>query len=211
MGSADNGRTGSRLVLKPGVRIGKRGVALIEFAMILPLLLLMALAVIDIGRLIQVRLIVTNLAREGGSLASRQTTLDAGLIGLLQSSSNPPMNMSGANGKIYVTRIHAGTGPAPNNLPTIAAPAISGGSLAVNSGIGSGATLGLSQRLYNHLVYRTQPTTPPQNAPDITEITVVEVYSKYRPITPLPNFMLKDVLLRDVGHTGMVVSSKAIF
>jgi hypothetical protein len=211
MGPTD-GRTGSSLVLKPGVRIGKRGVALIEFALILPILLLMALAVIDVGRLIQVRLIVTNVAREGGSLASRQTNLDQNLISLLQSSSNPPMNLSGANGKIYITRIHAGTGPAPNNVPTIAAPSISGGSLACNSGIGVGLPrLGLSQRLYNHLVYRTQATTPPQDAPDITEITVVEVYSLYKPITPLPNFLLKDVLLRDANHTGMVVSSKAIF
>jgi Flp pilus assembly protein TadG len=210
MGPTD-GRTGSSLVLKPGVRIGKRGVALIEFALILPILLLMALAVIDVGRLIQVRLIVTNVAREGGSLASRQTNLDQNLISLLQSSSNPPMDMSGANGKIYITRIHAGTGSAPNNVPTIATQ-LTGGTLPWNSGIDVRLPrLGLSQRLYNHLVYRVQPTTPPQSASDITEITVVEVYSKYRPITPLPNFMFKDVLLRDVNHTGMVVSSKAIF
>jgi hypothetical protein len=206
-----NGRAGSRLGLTPGTWLGRRGVALIEFAMILPLLLLMALAVIDIGRLIQVRLIVTNLAREGGSLASRQSTLDANLIGLLQSSSNPPMDLSGANGKIFITRIHAGTGPAPNNVPTITTQ-LTGGSLAWGSGIATNFTrLGLPQTIYNHLVYRVQATSPAQSAPDITEITVVEVYSKYRPITPLPNFMLKDVLLRDVNHTGMVVSSKAIF
>jgi hypothetical protein len=197
-------------MLKPGVGLGMRGVALIEFALILPLLLLMALAVIDVGRLIQVRLIVTNLAREGGSLASRQSALDPNLIGLLQSSSNPPMNMSGANGKIYISRIRAGTGPAPNNVPTVTTQ-LTGGALPWSSGIGAGPRLGLSQRLYNHLVYRVQPTVPPQSASDISEITVVEVYSKYRPITPLPNFMLKDLLLRDVNHTGMVVSSKAIF
>jgi hypothetical protein len=198
-------------MLKPGVRLGKRGVALIEFALILPLLILIALAVVDIGRLIQVRLIVTNLAREGGSLASRQSTLDASLISLLQSSSNPPMDMSGANGKIFITRIRAGTGVSPNNVPTIAAQ-LNGGALPWSSGIGAGRPrLGLTQRLYNHLLYRVQSTNPPQSAPDISEITVVEVYSKYRPITPLPNFMLKDMLLRDVNHTGLVVSSKAIF
>jgi hypothetical protein len=202
-------RNGSRLLLTPDVRLGKRGVALIEFALILPLLLLMALAVIDIGRLIQVRLIVTNLAREGGSLASRQSTLDASLISLLQSSSNPPMDLSGANGKIFISRIRAGT--AQNNSPTMTTQ-LSGGALPWNSGIGSGQTrLGLTQRLYDHLVYRVQATNPPQSAPDISEITVVEVYSKYRPITPLPNFILKDLLLRDVNHTGLVVSSKAIF
>ena len=204
-------RTGPSSVLTRGVRLGKRGVALIEFAMILPILILMALAIIDGGRLIQVRLIVTNVAREGGSLASRQSTLDPDIISLLQSSANPPMNLSGANGKIYITRIHAGTGPAPNNVPTIASQ-INGGSLAWNAGVGAGLTrLGLSQRLYNHLVYRVQPTVPAQSAPDISEITVVEFYSLYKPITPLPNFMLKDALLHDVTHTGMVVSSKAIF
>ena len=201
-------RRGPRLVLRPGGRLGKRGVALIEFAFVLPILIIMGLAVVDIGRLIQVRLIVTNLAREGGSIASRQSTLDPDLVTMLQSSSNPPMDLSGANGKIYISRIRAGT--AQDNSPAMTTQ-LSGGALPWSTGIGSGARLGLSQRLYNHLVYRVQPTNPPQSASDISEITVVEIYAKYRPITPLPNFILRDLLLRDLNHTGMVVSSKAIF
>jgi hypothetical protein len=184
---------------------------LIEFAFVLPLLLILAFVVIDFGRLIQTRLVVTNLSREGGSLACRQTTLDPTLIGLLQSSGNPPINLSGADGHIFINRIKAGTGVAPSNVPTIT-ETISGGSLPWGSKIGAGLPrLGLSQTLYNHLLFRVQTTTPPQSAPDISEITVVEVYYLYKPITPLPNFLLRDVLKRDVGNTGMVVSSRAVF
>jgi Flp pilus assembly protein TadG len=185
--------------------LGRRGIALIEFALILPLLLIIALAVIDFGRLIQTRLVVTNLAREGGSLASRQPTPDAALVTMLQAS-GIPLNLAGPNGRIYIARIKAGTGTGAAAPPTLTLQ-LTGGTLARGSTIGAGLTrLGLSTTLYNHLVYNAANQTS-----DLSEITVVEVYYKYRPITPLPAFMLRDVLLRDDGNTGLIVQSKSIF
>ncbi len=43
-----------------------RGTAMVEFALILPVLLVLGFAIVDFGLLIQARLIITNVAREGG-------------------------------------------------------------------------------------------------------------------------------------------------
>ncbi len=51
--------------------LGESGVAALELALILPLVLMMTFATVDLGMLIQARLVLTNVAREGGSLASR--------------------------------------------------------------------------------------------------------------------------------------------
>jgi Flp pilus assembly pilin Flp len=56
---------------------GEKGVAAVEFALILPMLLVMVFGIIDIGRLIQAKLIITSVSREGGSLASREDLGDA--------------------------------------------------------------------------------------------------------------------------------------
>ena len=82
----------------------------------------------------------------------------------------------------------------------------SGGSYNVSSSIGGNvgeAPTGLSSTMYNHL--RFWPA--PQNAADIAEISVVEVFFHYRPITPLPNFVQN---LFPVNG-GILIGSRAIF
>jgi hypothetical protein len=64
-------------------------------------------------------------------------------------------------------------------------------------------TLGLNQKIYDHLVFRER-----QGTADITDVTVVEVSFKYRPITPLPNF-IRGALLADDG--GTILTSRAVF
>ena len=87
-------------------RHAERGAALLELAFILPLLVIMVLGVIDLGRLIHARLVVTNISREGGSLASRgRGGTDANLLAMLQSSATP---FDLANqGPIHITEIGA--------------------------------------------------------------------------------------------------------
>ena len=183
-------------------RNGRRGTALIEFALILPILIILVLATVDFGRLIQARLIISNVSREGGSLAARQTTVDTSLITVLKESGKP-LNLIGADGKIIITRVKAGlsTG-APN--PTIATQD-SRGTLARSSTIAAGnANLGLTASIYNHLLFKTANATS-----DIAEVTVVEVFYKYRPITPFPKGFGGGMLLPNTD--GMIVWSKAIF
>jgi len=157
--------------------------------------------VIDFGHLIETRLILTNVSREGGSIGSRQTPLDASLTDMLIASGRP-VDLAGADGKVVITRIVAGTGTgAPD--PTIAAQFERGG-LAVQSGINGGLVrLGLSPTLHDHLVFNAVNGTA-----DIAEVTVVETFFKYRPITPLPN-MLPGMLTSDGG--GLILRSRAVF
>ena len=181
---------------------GRRGVALIEFALILPILLILALATVDFGRLVQARLIISNVSREGGSIASRQTTVDTSLITVLKESGKP-LNLIGADGKIVITRVRAGLSAAAPN-PTIATQNIRG-TLGRNSAIGSvGASPALAASIYNHLVF-----DPASATADIPEVTVVEVFYKYRPITPFPRGFGGGMLLPDAD--GMIVWSRAIF
>ena len=179
---------------------GSRGAAIAEFALILPLLLLMVLGALDFGRLIQTRLILANVSREGGSIASREATLDTTITTMLLSSCRP-LSLRGIDGRIIITRVAAGqSASAPT--PTVSQRVTAGG-LGVSSRIAPGsANFGLTRNVYNRLVFRTA-----NGAADIAELTVVEVYYKYRPITPLPN-MIRG-LVADGG--GVILWSRAVF
>jgi Flp pilus assembly protein TadG len=182
--------------------LGESGVAALELALILPLLVVMVFMILDFGRLLQARLVVTNVAREGGSLASRDIQSATNLIALLQTGASP-LDLA-TTGKIYIWKIRAGTkknNPAPSiDLATSA----NGGALSVGSSIGSQVVrLGLSADLYDHLVFNDS-----QNTADISELTVVEVFYKYTPITPLSNFI--PGLLTSSGG-GTIISSRAVF
>ncbi|CAG4893401.1 TadE/TadG family type IV pilus assembly protein [Paraburkholderia gardini] len=83
----------------------QRGVAAIEMAVLLPMLIAIALPVYDFARNIQAQMILTNVSREGANLASRALT--AFPVQTIMSSltqTTPPLNMS-ANGMIYITMI----------------------------------------------------------------------------------------------------------
>ncbi len=194
---------------------GERGIAALELAIILPVLLLMAFAIIDFGRLFQYRLVLTNLSREGGSIASRELSLPAGsyspqnLIAMLKAGSSP-LNLNTASQdlyKIYIWKIRAGTSeenpdPYIDNSSDVSA---SSGSLNVDSSIDNGNTnLGLSEELYNHLVFDAE-----NDAADISEVTVVEIFYKYNAVTPITQIaqaFWNNPLLND-----MILSSKAVF
>jgi hypothetical protein len=188
----------------------EKGIATLELALILPILCVLAFAVIDFGSLVQARLVVTNVSREGGSLASRdflinQAAIDPAKIAkdllIMLQSSGSPLDLQ-TWGRIFVTQIKAGATQALPN-PTIEFQNNSG-SLAVSSGIGSGLTyLGLSQTLYNRLRFN-----PSHQTSDISGLTVVEVFYKYRPITPLPKF-IQNILLPN--GDGIIIGSKSVF
>ena len=180
---------------------GSRGHALAEFALVLPILLFLIVAVIDIGHLIQTRLILTNVSREGGSIGSRQTPLDGTITDMLLASGRP-LDLGGPDAKVFVTRVTSGSSqadPAPRILDQYQR-----GSLAVSTAIDDGSsTLGLTDAIHDRLTFRDANGTA-----DIPQVTVVEIFYKYRPITPLPNFM-PGLLTADGG--GLIIRSKAVF
>ncbi|WP_298412097.1 TadE family protein [Janthinobacterium sp.] len=96
-------RRRSRLLPRRAVR----GIAAVEFAIVLPLLALLLFMVVDLSRAIQAKIILLNISREGANLASRATS---DLSGSGQSimnalaASTPPLDMN-KRGMIYITKI----------------------------------------------------------------------------------------------------------
>ena len=182
---------------------GQRGAALVELAFLLPILIVMVLGIIDFGRLIHARLVVTNVSREGGSLGSRDIRVGNQLVNMLLSSA-APFNLSGGDGRIYVTKIRAGESLLDPE-PYIHSRA-TGGELVVPSGITGnvGDTPGgLQDPIYGRLRFRAA-----NNTSDISEVTIVEVFYLYRTITPLPRFV-EGLILPDRG--GILIGSRATF
>jgi Flp pilus assembly protein TadG len=179
----------------------ERGTALIELALVLPILLTIVLFTAELGLLIKDRLIVTNVSREGGSLGSRLTTIDNRFLNLMYAAAKP-IDLTGNDGRVYVTRITSGVteaDPRPHVTTTL-----TGGRLGTPSMVDPNATaLGLPRTIYDRLTFQ-----PGNGTADIAEITVVEVYYKHRPVTPLQRFM-RGLVLSD--GDGTILRSKAIF
>ncbi len=81
----------------------QQGVAAVEFALVLPFLLMMAVPVFDLARIVQGDMILTNLSREGANLASRSSQ-DPQTIMTALAMTTPPLDMA-ANGSIYISKI----------------------------------------------------------------------------------------------------------
>jgi Flp pilus assembly protein TadG len=84
------------------------GQSLIEFAMVLPLMLLLALGVIEVGYALYADHLIVKLAREGSNLISRQTYLQDAETALL-AGATAPLNLNSANGKLILSAVTLGT------------------------------------------------------------------------------------------------------
>lgn len=58
--------------------------ALVEFALILPLMLILVLGAMDFGRLFYYKIVLTNAAREGANYLSRNSTTECTALGVCQ-------------------------------------------------------------------------------------------------------------------------------
>ena len=80
-----------------------RGQSLIEFALLLPLLLMLALGVVDYARTIHFNNILAAMSREGADLAARTSETPQNIITALNNTAEPLlMNTSG---RVYITKI----------------------------------------------------------------------------------------------------------
>ena len=83
------------------------GVVAVEFALILPILLVVTLALVDFARALQANMMLINLSREGANLASRGAlplnTSSQDIIRSLAATA-PPLNMR-ESGMMYITKI----------------------------------------------------------------------------------------------------------
>lgn len=99
-------------------RVGNRGQSLAEAALVLPMFLLLALGVVDLGRAFAFRETVTNATRDSAriaTLASQETTGDAACSGISSGSASatahiphksgdsPLIDLSGSGGGTSIT------------------------------------------------------------------------------------------------------------
>jgi len=85
----------------------QRGLAAVEFALLLPILLMLLFGMIDAARALQANIIVTNISREGANLVARgNTQLDTGSQDIIYAlmASAPPLNVN-QQGMVYITRV----------------------------------------------------------------------------------------------------------
>jgi hypothetical protein len=178
--------------------LGEKGTSAVEMALILPILLMILFSIIDLGRFIHARYIISSVSREGGSLGSRDIQSAADLITMLQNAALP-LDLA-TSGRIFIWKISAGT-KRTTPYPFIDTNSSrDGGALSVSSSIGSNMqNLGISQSVYNHLVFNNV-----NNTADISQVTVVEVFYRYTPITPVR-------FVPGLGNRGYILSSKAEF
>lgn len=95
------------VITVPKSRYRERGIAAVELALLLPMLVILALCAIDGARALQANIIMTNVAREGANLASRGgTDLEDGSQDIIYAvmASAPPLNVN-QQGMMYITRV----------------------------------------------------------------------------------------------------------
>ncbi len=83
-----------------GGRSRRRGAAIVEFAVVLPLLLLLLFGIIEFGWLFMVRQTLVNAAREGCRVAVLRTSTDADVATRIQEVMDP-FGASGGGGWSY--------------------------------------------------------------------------------------------------------------
>ena len=158
----------------------QRGMATIEMAAMVSMLLLMVFVIVDFGGLIQAQAVVTNIAREGGSLASRDLKNGPDLLSLLAASSAQlkfPENPT--RYKIYLAKIDAGV---DTNNPDPTCTVQEDGQLVGVEGLSPSQhpRCDLPQNLYDLLTFDDTFQASP-----ISQLTVVKVYWVHLPMTPM--------------------------
>lgn len=100
---AETARISAPVLLGPPRFPRERGIALVEFALVLPLLLALVLGVVDLSRAIQFNNVLVHLTREGANLAARTTESPDRILRTLMSTATP-LTMN-TDGMMYITKL----------------------------------------------------------------------------------------------------------
>ena len=173
------------------------GQGLLEFSMVLPILLVLALGVVEIGYAMLDQHIVTKLTREGSNLISRDTTLQDAATAMLSMATNP-VNFGGSNSCLILSVIkRGGTTGTPNYNKDILYQRYQIGGLSKPSRLlTKGAVTFGSAPDYTAPNADTNTNLQITNVPASVVLApggmlyVTEVHTKHASITPLHGFGL---------------------
>ncbi|MDH4360005.1 MAG: pilus assembly protein [Nitrospirota bacterium] len=179
-----------------------RGAASVELAFSFMIFLFMAFGIVEYGSIINERNALTQLAREGASLASRNLTTSANMMDLLESTNNA-LDFKNQPSKfhIYLAQVTAGNNVNPN--PTCAV--VDRGGLSNGVQPPTQPNCDLPANLYDYLKWA------PGTGATVEQFTVVKVFYEHDPITPV------GALSAQLGWGGLstansiTMSSTAIF
>jgi len=183
--------------LKPSIesraRPGLRGQSLVEFAMVLPLVLVLMLGIIEVSYALFENHIIIKLAREGANLISRGTNLGQAEAALLSATTAPVA--FNAKGKLVLSVIKLGEAGPNLNQPIISQRRVVG-TLSANSVLGNPPTSSYSGAPYytavdpnNDSSIRIAGALPNGLTLAAGEsVYVTEVYTRHDLITPFQNF-----------------------
>lgn len=141
------------------------GQAMLEFAIIASLVIILVFAIIDFGRAFNQMQEIVDLTRQGSNLASRGTSLTDSATAVV--AGDAPLNLN-TSGEVILTSV---TNNASGNLIT---GQVAQGALNVASRVGTG--VGATASLPAVAVAMLQPGQT---------IYITEVFYSYQPITPI--------------------------
>ena len=157
------------------------GQAILECALSITVMLILAFGLIDLSRAIFVAQVIANLSGQGSSMASRGTTLANTAAAVAASSA--PLNLN-TNGRVIVSAVFNS-----NSVLKLTNQAAQGGITAL-SHVGS--------------VIGGNAGVPASAAPQLNQtVYVTEVFYNFQAITPIGNFLSKTFLpsqLYDVAY-----------
>lgn len=104
----------------PGGHGHRQGVACVEFAALIPILLILILGIIEVGQFVNVGQWVSNASREGARIAARQTTVDVSQVVTAVTDYLTEIDPAIPTSAIQVTVYNAGNPITGGSLATVA-------------------------------------------------------------------------------------------
>ena len=168
------------------------GQAVLEFALVVPLVLVLALGVIEVSYALLDQHVVTKLAREGSNLASRDTSLGDAVTALTSMSSRPVNFNDGSSKVIFSVVKNVSTVGANNyNRPVLYQRYTYGGftgSSVLNNSGGSFGPAPLYQAINSDNDAGLRVTNLPATMSLGGFLYITEIFTRHPLITPFNHF-----------------------
>ena len=168
------------------------GQAILEFALVAPFVLVLALGVIEVGYALLDQHVVSKMTREGANLISRDTSLADAATAMVNMSSRPVNFSNGSSTVIFSVIKNVATVGASNYNRPVLYQRYAYGSLAGSSVLNNaGGAFGPGPE-FQALNSDNDPTLQITNLPAVMALGgmlyVTEIYSRHPLITPLDQF-----------------------